>query len=56
MFSMSNQTLWILFIALWMIDPLNDAFWRLVFTLSTWLGVDPYTGYVGWQAFRFWEN
>lgn len=56
MFAMSNVTLWILFLALWYIHPLNDAFWRLVFFLIHLLGVDPYLGYVGWHAFRFWEQ
>jgi Zn-dependent protease len=53
---MSNQTLWILFLLFWMVEPLNHAFWETVFTVSSWLGVSPYTGYVGWQLFRFWEH
>ena len=52
----ANQGLWIVFLALWFIQPLNHAFWDLVFTLSSILGVDPYVGYSGWQTYRFWER
>ena len=50
---LSNQTIWILFILFWMIEPVNNAFWQTTFTISSWLGVSPYTGYVGWELFRF---
>jgi Zn-dependent protease len=56
LYSISNQTLWILFIALWAIPPLNNAFWDIVFTFSDWLGVDPRVGYAGWRHYRFWEQ
>jgi len=56
MYAMSNQTLWILFIALWMIEPLNQRFWDVVNTITAWLGVSPYLSYLGWQAFSFWEH
>jgi len=56
LYAISGQTLWILSIALWLIGPLNNAFWSLVFTISSWLGVHPYMGFVGWEAFRFWEH
>ena len=55
-YTMSNQTIWIVFIALWMIPPVNHAFWHAVFAISDWLGADPYTGIVGWSVFRFWEH
>jgi hypothetical protein len=56
LYAISNQTLWILFIALWFIQPLNSAFWDVVYTLSSWLGVEPHLGYVGYKTFRFWEH
>jgi Zn-dependent protease len=56
LFAMSNVGIWIVFLALWYIQPLNEAFWRLVHTLMVLLGVDPYLGYVGYHAFRFWEH
>jgi len=56
LYAISGQTLWILFIALWFIQPLNSAFWDVVYTLSSWLGVEPHLGYVGYKTFRFWEH
>ena len=56
MFAMSNVSQWILFLALWYVEPLNLVFWKVVWFLSSVLGVDPYLGYVGWHAFRFWEH
>jgi Zn-dependent protease len=56
MYAISNQTIWILFLVLWMIEPVNHVFWRTVFAISSGLGVDPYVGYTGWLAFRFWEH
>lgn len=52
----SNVTQWILFLALWYVEPLNRAFWNVVWFLSSLLGVDPYLGYVGWHAYRFWDH
>jgi Zn-dependent protease len=56
MFRFSNQGMWMLFIALWYIQPLNAAFWDLVFWLSNILGVPDYLGYEGMRAFRFWRR
>ena len=56
MFAASNVTLWIVFLALWYIQPLNEAFWRLVFFLTNLCGVDPRLGIVGWHAFQFWKR
>lgn len=57
MFSMSNVGMWILFLALWYIEPLNNAFWRLVWSISNFCGIDGLTTYiVGIHAFRFWEH
>jgi Zn-dependent protease len=54
--AMSNQGLLVLFIALWFIPPLNDAFWNIVFHTSDALGVDRYIGFVGWRTFQFWNH
>ena len=56
LFAISNQTIWILFLALWFIPPLNAALWNSVYFISERLGVDPYLGHVGWKTFRFWER
>jgi Zn-dependent protease len=52
----SNQGIWILFLALWFIRPLNIAFWDFADFVTSWLGVDPYLGDVGWKTFRFWDR
>lgn len=56
LYAMSNQGIWFLFLALWFIQPLNHAFWDLVYTLTAALGVDPLVGYTGWETYRFWER
>lgn len=56
LYAVSRQGLTVVFLALWFIRPLNDAFWNLVFFISNLLGVDPYIGYTGWQTFRFWDR
>jgi len=57
LFAMSNMGPWILFLALWYVEPINQAFWEVVWFFTRLLGVDPYTSYVvGMHAFRFWEH
>ncbi|MFO1513549.1 MAG: site-2 protease family protein [Verrucomicrobiota bacterium] len=56
MFAVSHQAIWILFLALWFIPPLNAALWNTVYFFCDLVGVDPYLGHVGWKAFRFWER
>lgn len=56
MFAFSRQGIWLVFIALWFIDPLNNAFWHLVYGITNALGVDTQTALSGYQAFQFWEH
>jgi Zn-dependent protease len=56
LFAMSNQGQFILFAALWFVKPFNHAFWETVWFISSGLGVDPYIGWSGYKAFRFWEH
>lgn len=56
LYAISNQTLWILFLALWFIQPLNAALWDSIYFISSLLGVDPYLGHIGWKIFRFWDH
>lgn len=56
LYAISNQTLWILFLALWFIQPLNAALWDSIYFISSLLGVDPYLGHIGWKTFRFWDR
>ena len=55
-YAAANYGMLILFGALWFIPPLGAAFWGLVSFITSLLGVDPYMGYVGWKAFRFWDH
>lgn len=56
LFAMSNMTMWILFLVMWYVQPVNEVFWNLVWGISRLLGVDPYLGAVGYHAYRFWEH
>ena len=56
LYSWSTQGSMILFMVLWFVPPVNEGFWKLVWTISDAFGVNPYLGYVGWKAFRFWEH
>jgi Zn-dependent protease len=56
LFSMSNMGMWILFLALWYVTPINHALWNTVFFITGHLGVDPYMTYVvGMDKYRFWR-
>jgi Zn-dependent protease len=51
----SQNGIFILFLAFWYVRPLNHAFWTVVYACSSALGVDPSLGYEGLRAFRFWQ-
>ena len=50
MFAMSNMGPWILFLALWYVEPINSLFWHAVAVITNFLGVDPSNSFVGLQA------
>ena len=54
--SMSNYGLLILFILLWHVEPFNKALWQAVYSISEWFGADRRLGWLGWKAFRFWDQ
>lgn len=56
LYAVSNQTMWIMFLVLWYVEPVNNAFWHAVYSFSSWMGVSADTAYVGFKAFRFWEH
>ena len=56
LFALSSSSVWILFLALWYVDPLNRAFWDSVHGICEFLGVERRWGYLGLRAFRFWEG
>jgi Zn-dependent protease len=56
LYGMSNVGLFALFLALWYIKPVGDAFHSIVDSISNFMGVDSYWAYLGYRAFRFWEH
>lgn len=52
----SNVLIWVLFLAMWYVQPLNHAFWTVVYTISGALGIDPEWARMGWYEFRFWKH
>ena len=56
LFSWSQVGQWILFLALFLVEPVNDAFWHVVYIISNFLGVSPYIGrHLGYEHYRFWQ-
>jgi Zn-dependent protease len=52
----SNAGLLILFLLLWYVPAVNTGLWNVVDGICSSMGVDPYWGYLGQKAFRFWEE
>jgi Zn-dependent protease len=52
----SNVLIWVLFLAMWYVEPLNHGFWTLVYAISNSLGIDPELAQMGWWEFRFWRH
>jgi Zn-dependent protease len=52
----SNYSLFILFLVLWNVHPLNRAFWDSVQWTCAALGVNPILAAEGHFAFRFWDH
>jgi Zn-dependent protease len=52
----SNVLIWVLFLAMWYVEPLNHGFWTLVYIVSNSLGIDPELAQTGWWEFRFWRH
>ncbi|MFC1671504.1 site-2 protease family protein [Planctomycetota bacterium] len=53
--SFSRIGILVLFILLWYVDPVNDGFWTLVYTVTNALGVPSDLAWEGFRAFRFWK-
>jgi len=52
----ANLCIFVLFLALWNVGPLNDLFWSTVHGVTESLGVDRRLGWLGFRAYRFWER
>ncbi len=50
-----RYSMFALFIGLWFIQPVNDAFWNLVLNVVDLFGIDPALALEGFRLFRFWE-
>lgn len=56
MLEKSNLFLWVLFILMWYVPTVNDAFWHTVYGLSDLCRIDPELAQTGWYQFRFWRQ
>jgi Zn-dependent protease len=52
----SNAGMLILFVLLWYVPAVNNGLWNAVDGICSSIGVNPYWGYLGLKAFRFWEQ
>jgi len=52
----SNVLIWVLFILMWYVRPLNEAFWNLVYAGMSLVGVDYNLAMMGWREFAFWRR
>jgi len=53
---MSRMGIFVLFLALWFIEPFNKAFFGVVDEICQWMGVRSYWAHLGYKAFKFWER
>lgn len=56
LYGMSRLGIFVLFLALWFIEPFNKAFFGLVNETCQWMGVRQDWARFGYKAFRFWEH
>jgi len=56
LFGMSRVGIFVLFLALWFVEPFNKAFFGVVNEICQWIGVRDYWVRLGYRAFRFWEH
>lgn len=56
MVAASNVALFGLFIVMSYSEPVNHAFWSVVYSISDWLGVPSDWGRHGYRAFQFWAH
>lgn len=56
LYGLSNVGLFAVFLTLWYVEPVKHAFWDVVYWVCDGFGVDNRWGYLGYQAFRFWEH
>jgi Zn-dependent protease len=52
----SNVLIWVLFLAMWYVRPLNEAFWNIISSGLSVLGIDYQLAWMGWGEFQFWKH
>jgi Zn-dependent protease len=52
----SNVLMWVLFLAMWYVAPLNHAFWGVVDRVLELVQIDSSLAWMGLREFRFWQR
>jgi Zn-dependent protease len=52
----SNVLMWVLFLSMWYVAPLNHAFWGVVDHLLELVRIDSSLAWMGLREFRFWQR
>ena len=52
----SGTAMLVLFVVLWYVPPVNDAFWGVVYGLATALGIPQGLAFEGLRQFQFWRR
>ena len=52
----SNVLIWVLFLAMWYVQPLNQGFWNVVYSGLSVLGISSDLAGMGWHEFQFWRR
>jgi Zn-dependent protease len=53
---LSGAMIWVLFLVLWYVPVINNAFWSLVFTIANRMGVPLQLAGLGLSQFMFWRH
>jgi Zn-dependent protease len=52
----SNVLMWVLFLSMWYVAPLNHAFWGVIDHLLELVRIDSSLAWMGLREFRFWQR
>jgi Zn-dependent protease len=50
----SSWGMWLVFGVFWYVKPAGEAFWKVVWTISSALGISPELAWEGYRAFKIW--
>ncbi len=51
-----GAAIWIILLLFWYVPVVGNAFWTAVYSIATFLGVNPYLVSVGFDQFQFWKH